>query len=206
MNQFFEKPWPARCRMKPASRAWPGVKKTTASAAMHPFFVPPKDSTSTPAAGRSAGATPSAATALAKRAPSMCSARARLRATSESAAIFVRPVDGTELRNLCDAERRRLAAMRLPVLRDTRERRRDQLGPQLSRVSSDRKNLGPATKELGRSGLVDLDMGVRMGEDDAAGARVPPRAPAHSRPSRCLRGRRGPRVRKFPQNGRRRAG
>ena len=72
MNQFLEKPCPARWRWKGASRAAALSKKTTASAAMQPFLVPPKESTSTPARQvRSAGAHFSAATALAKRAPSM---------------------------------------------------------------------------------------------------------------------------------------
>ena len=43
---------------------------------MQPFLVPPNESMSTPAFQViSAGDTPSAATALAKRAPSMCTAR-----------------------------------------------------------------------------------------------------------------------------------
>ena len=59
----------------------------TASAAMAPFLVAPNDSTSTPARHvASAGEQPSEATALAKRAPSMCTAKPRAWARLQSAA------------------------------------------------------------------------------------------------------------------------
>lgn len=54
------------------------------SAAMHPFFVPPKESTSTPAFHViSAGEHPSASSAFAKRAPSMWTVRPFSCATAE---------------------------------------------------------------------------------------------------------------------------
>ena len=57
-------------------------KNTTASPNAAPFFVPPRLSTSTPARHvRSAGDAPNAATALAKRAPSMWTASFSSRAT-----------------------------------------------------------------------------------------------------------------------------
>jgi hypothetical protein len=54
----------------------PASKNTTASAARAPFLVAPRLSTSTPAFHESsAGAQPTKDSALAKRAPSMCSFR-----------------------------------------------------------------------------------------------------------------------------------
>ena len=56
-------------------------KKITLSPIGRPFLVPPKQRTSTPARQvMSAGCTPSAATALAKRAPSICTFRSCCRA------------------------------------------------------------------------------------------------------------------------------
>src|SRR6266567_3021927 len=59
------------------------LKNTTASAVSAPFLVAPKESTSTPAFQvASAGVQPSRATALARRAPSMCTHRRRARVAS----------------------------------------------------------------------------------------------------------------------------
>jgi hypothetical protein len=59
------------------------LKNTTASAVSAPFLVAPKESRSTPAFHvASAGVQPRRATALARRAPSMCIHRRRARAAS----------------------------------------------------------------------------------------------------------------------------
>jgi hypothetical protein len=67
------------------------LKNTTASAVSAPFLVAPKESTSTPAFQvASAGVPPRRATALARRAPSMCTHRRRARATSTMARTSAR--------------------------------------------------------------------------------------------------------------------
>ena len=72
-NRSFDQRWPDCLRRRSKSRARRGSKNTTASAARAPFLVAPSDSTSTPARQVSSpGLQPRDATALAKRAPSMC--------------------------------------------------------------------------------------------------------------------------------------
>jgi hypothetical protein len=86
MKRIFENTWPARRARKRSGSASSSLNTTTASAPMAPFLVAPKESTSTPRRQvASAGAQPSAAIALAKRAPSMCTRRPYSRAIPISA-------------------------------------------------------------------------------------------------------------------------
>ena len=69
-----------------------GLSTTTASAHQQPFFVPPKETMSTPLFQViSAGVQPSETSALAKRAPSMCSGMPCVRQTPETARMSSRP-------------------------------------------------------------------------------------------------------------------
>ena len=89
-----------------AARA--GSKNTTASAAIAPPLVAPNDSTSTPAFQvASAGETFMRASALPKRAPSICTAMPCACAISASAAISSDAVDRAGLGGLRDRQRRR---------------------------------------------------------------------------------------------------
>ncbi len=171
MNQALENPWPARCRAKPKSRQSAGLKNTTASAAMHPFLVPPKDSTSTPAFHvSSAGVTPSPATAPANRAPSMCSAMPSPFGHRRDRRDLVGAIGSAEFGDLGDA-----GDHRPPVMDGAFGEARHRLAKCLRRVlpltSLDADELGPA-EEFRRAGLVDIDVRVAMAEDDAAGPRI----------------------------------
>ena len=78
MKRIFDASWPACLTRQAKSSDSARSKNTTASPTGRPFFVPPKQSTSTPARQvMSLGWQPSVATALAKRAPSMCTLRWR---------------------------------------------------------------------------------------------------------------------------------
>ena len=78
-------PAPLAPKLELPARA--GSNSTTTSTPRQPFFVPPKESASTPAFQvSSAGLDPSAATGLAKRAPSMCTGSPAAWATPVSAA------------------------------------------------------------------------------------------------------------------------
>ena len=111
-NQLFEKVCPARCRAKPKSRARAGSKKTTASAAMAPFLVAPKESTSTPAFQREfRRRRPGGGDRIGKARPvHMDGEAARLRRPGERR-DRVRVVGGTEFGEVAEAERHRLAFM-----------------------------------------------------------------------------------------------
>ena len=87
-KRIFEASCPACLRRRANSSASSRSKNRIASPTGKPFLVPPRHSTSTPARQlMSAGAQPSDATALAKRAPSMCTRMRRAWAASHSAAI-----------------------------------------------------------------------------------------------------------------------
>ena len=91
------------------SRASSGSKNTTASAASAPFLVAPKESTSTPLRQvMSAGVQPRPASALAKRAPSMCSFMPCACASALICRDFGRRVDRAEFGGLGHADRGRL--------------------------------------------------------------------------------------------------
>ena len=91
-NRCLEKRCPARLRRSSNSQARAGSNRITASTPISPFLVPPKLSTSTPARQlSSAGVQPSAATALAKRAPSMCTGTPAARASAARAATSSGP-------------------------------------------------------------------------------------------------------------------
>ena len=73
MKRIFEASWSICLRVKLKSAASPGRQKTTASPTAKPFFVPPKETASTPASVvSSASDASSAAAAFASRAPSTC--------------------------------------------------------------------------------------------------------------------------------------
>ncbi len=72
-KRIFDHRCPARLRRRSKSRARAGSKNTTASAHSAPFLVAPSDSTSTPLCQVAAAAVqPRCTSALANRAPSMC--------------------------------------------------------------------------------------------------------------------------------------
>ena len=84
-----------------------------ASAMTPPFLVTPNDRMSTPDFQvTSAGLQPSRATALAKRAPSMCTFRPCARAIAVKRGDLVEPVDRAEIGRLHQVEGRRLALVR----------------------------------------------------------------------------------------------
>ena len=153
------------------SRASAGSNTTTASALIAPFLVAPSDSTSTPARQvSSAGVQPSAATALANRAPSMCTRRPWRCATSHSARDLRGRVQRAEIRRLREVERERLHARRVAAAGE-RERLVERRGLELEVAARQAHQLG-AGEELGRAALVDVDVrrlvavdrAVRVGE------------------------------------------
>ena len=88
-----------------------GSKKITASQASAPFLVAPSDSASTPARQVSAaGAAPVAASALAKRAPSICTPIPASCAIAAKCGDLVGPVERPRLRRLAERQRAGLAA------------------------------------------------------------------------------------------------
>ena len=86
MWRILEASWPACLARHAKSLESSRSKNTTASPTGRPFLVPPKHSTSTPAFQvMSAAVQPKWATALAKRAPSMCIFKPLRLATSDKA-------------------------------------------------------------------------------------------------------------------------
>ena len=168
MNQFFEKPCPARWRAKPTSRAWAGSKKTTASAAMHPFLVPPKrehvDAGAPGHVGRrhvqprdGVGET---------RAVHVDGGASPLRDFRQRRDLC-RCVGHAEFRDLRDADRDRPA-----VVDSAFGKFREPFGERLRRKLAARRvktdDLRPAAEKFRRTRLIDVYVRLAVTEDDAA--------------------------------------
>ena len=148
------------------SRASASSNTTTASALIAPFLVAPSDSTSTPARQvSSAGVQPRAATALAKRAPSMCTCRPWRWATAHSAVISAVEYERAEVGRLREVERERLHARRVAAAGE-RERLVERRGLELEVAARQGHQLG-AGEELGCAALVDVDVRRLVAEDRA---------------------------------------
>ena len=171
MKRILENTWPARRARKRNGSASSSVNTTTASAPIAPFLVAPNDSTSTPRRQvTSAGRQPSAAMALAKRAPSMCTRRPYARATLDQRVELVQPVHGAALGRLGEVERGRLdpAGMADPGLA---QRRAQGLGMQPAVLFGERHDLGAAGIELPCPALAVVHVADRGAVDRTVGRR-----------------------------------
>ena len=163
MKRIFEASWSICLRVKLKSAASPGRQKTTASPTTRPFFVPPKETTSTPAFGgqrgkrrveRRRGVREPGAVDVDEHAE-------LVRGVGDRAGLLER-VDGAELGRLRDRDEARLdavlvAAVRLPAPQV--------VGAELAVLGGDGEQLG-AGEPLGRAALVDVHVGD-VGADHA---------------------------------------
>ena len=152
-----------------ARRRAPARTRRSRRTSAPPFLVAPNDMMSTPERQlASAGLQPSRATALANRAPSICSLRPRALATSATARDLVERIDRAKIARLGQVDRGRLAAMQL-ARRDRRRGFRRAAGVDPAILAGDRRKLEPAAEKPGGIGLGRVDVRLLAAIDDAPG-------------------------------------